>query len=546
MKKIVFLLVAVGAMLASCNPMEDVYDELDNNQKAVVGNDNITLTDDDYDALDLDEGEFETDDQAKTLLPDFLSDKYPFWGQGSSVIVDYNLAPGGIDGVGEYMAATDYTLAKDDYAASGSQGAAFYPNEDPTSYLPDVLTTQFPNATEGEIVLLQYKQYVSTPTIGSANIVEYAFAGSFLGWTVTDVLGAEGWTAESAYAQGNGYNGGAMANDDWLISPEIDLTGETDVKFQISQAINYATNLDFMSILVSTDYTTDVNAATWTPINLATSPAGNSNDFVLSEEFDFSAYDNTKLHIAFRYQSTDTDAGRWRIENVALKTIGVTGATNDLSSYYQLDENGDWQLVEDVYYLSAADYDTMGTGSGQPGQYNNFSSSIPPNNYLPVFLASKYPYAQEEDQITLMYKYYNGATVVFGNIYTYTNGVWEGYKASLQFGYDDGVWVPDNTIQYALVRSDYDYLAAELANEPGYENAASSMGNYGNLDRREGTSAYWSDEMIAVAMDILLDKLDPSAAEEQKYLVTFDIYNGTNTTETIAMIKINGEWIVNE
>lgn len=548
MKKLVFLLVAVGTMFTSCDPMEDIYEDIDSVDKPIVGSDEYTLTDDDYDALELEDYMFETENQAKELLPDFIAGMYPYWGQGSSVVVDYNLAPAGIDGVRELMSASNYTLSKDDYEASGSEGAGFYPNEDPADYLPAILGEQFPDATAGQIALLEYKQYTEIPEVGVSNLVDADFktAQTLLDWTAVSVTGTQEWEGTQYGATMNGFDSGANVNEDWLISSEIDLTGQSDPLFQVTQILNYANGDDWYQILISTDYEGDASTATWDVIEVSPSPAGDSWTAVTSNDYNLSAYEDETIHIAFKYQSDATTAATWEIEHVLIKVIGVAGETVDISSYYQYTEAGEWEVLEDAYYLSTADYDAMGTASGQPGQYNNFSSSIAPDNYLPRFLAKTYPYAQEEDQLAVMYKYYNGSsTVVQGNVYTYMNGMWIGYQASLQFGYDNGIWVPDNTIKYTLIRSDYDYMSAQLVDDPDYTTPAESMGNYGNFDRREGNSAYWSEDMIAVAMGILLDKMDPSAAEGQKYLMTYDIYNGTNTTESMSLIKTDGVWVRN-
>lgn len=45
---------------------------------------------------------------------------------------------------------------------------------------------------------------------------------------------------------------------------------------------------------------------------------------------------------------------------------------------------------EDAYELSTADYDAMGTGKNEPGEHDNFSYKIDPNDYLPDFCAGKY------------------------------------------------------------------------------------------------------------------------------------------------------------
>ena len=62
---------------------------------------------------------------------------------------------------------------------------------------------------------------------------------------------------------------------------------------------------------------------------------------------------------------------------------------------------------------------------GDAGKYDNFSSSVLPEDYLPAFLAIKYPYAQEDDAITIVYEYYaNYTNSLLADVYTYTDGVW--------------------------------------------------------------------------------------------------------------------------
>lgn len=129
-----------------------------------------------------------------------------------------------------------------------------------------------------------------------------------------------------------------------------------------------------------------------------------------------------------------------------------------------------------------------------------------------------------------------------------TGGVWTGHESvidtTLQFGFEDGIWVPDNTIRYTMTTDDYATIVAALADQ--YPSATSSMENYGNMDRRAGNPAEWTNPMVLDAINVVLDALNPSAEEEQKYVVTIDVYNGSNTTEDFAVIKIGGEWIYQE
>jgi len=548
MKRFIYCLAIFGITLIGCNPMEDIYDGLDTSADPIVGNETYTLTSDDYEELGLTFGSFNSIDDAKDALPAFLAEKYPFWGEGSSVVVGYNLYVGSAEGISDYSGADVYTLSNSDYAFTGSDAFGFYPDVDATSQIPNVLANQIAFPVEGQIVLAEYKQYFEDPVVGLANLVEYDFNGSFEGWTIQEEFGGNDvWTSLTGYVQGNGYFGGQVENVEWLVSPSIDLTGEDNLKFQISQAIRFAGDLSLLKILVSTDYSGDVATATWDEINLAIAPAGDSDTMFLSEDYDFSAYDDETINIAFKYESTNSDAARWRIESLAIKTLGAAGETDSKGEYFMY-SGGTWEAVDGVYFLSSSDYDSMGTASGQPGQYNNFSSSTPADSYIPTFLGIEYPYAQEEDQLIVIYKYYSssaGATQTRGNEYTYLNGEWMPHQTTiattLQFGFENGVWIPDNTIRYTMTDSDYAVIVAELADT--YPAATASMSNYGNMDRRPGNVAEWTNPMVLAAINVVLDNIAPSAEEEQKYIVTIDVYNGSNTTEDFAVIKMGGEWV---
>jgi len=94
MKKIAFLLTAIGLILVGCNPLEDIYEDIDSQANPIIGNAEYTLTDDDYADLDLGFGSFNSEQQAKDSVPQLLSEMYPLWGEGSAVLVNYNLFRG--------------------------------------------------------------------------------------------------------------------------------------------------------------------------------------------------------------------------------------------------------------------------------------------------------------------------------------------------------------------------------------------------------------------------------------------------------------------
>jgi hypothetical protein len=554
MKRIIYCLAILGITLVGCNPMEDIYNEMDTSADPIVGSEAYTLTSDDYAELDLGFGSFSSIEDAKADLPDFLAGKYPFWGQGSSVLVGYQLYIGNAEGVSDFTYSDIYEFSNSDYATTGSDAFGFYPNVNATSAIPAILDAQVTGPTEGQIVLAKYDQYTEVPEVGLADLLFYDFAGSFEGWSVVEEYGDdEVWTTETGNIRGNGYFGDQTTNAEWLVSPSIDLTGESDLKFQITQELDFAGDVSLVKILVSTDYSSDVLTATWDEITLANPATG---DMASSEDYDFSAYDGETINIAFRYASIgddpatvgvdEGDASRWRIQSLAIKTLGATGDTNSKGEYFMYTE-GSWEAVEGVYYLSSADFDSMGEGSGQPGQYDNFGSSVPPNNYLPTFLSLNFPFAQEDEELFVIYDYFSSSSGAQrrGNLFTVTNGSFEGHESTisttLQFGFDNGDWVPDNTIRYTLSADDYAAIISALAAD--YPTATGSMGNYGNMDRRAGNSAEWTNAMVLEAVSVVLDIIDPSAAEEQKYVVTIEVYNGSNTTEDFAVEKMGGEWV---
>ena len=556
MKKLVYLLTVLGLVITGCNPNEDIYNQIDAQANPIIGNVEYTLVEDDYDTLDLDETYFESVDAAKLALPAFLTDLYPTFQEGSTVNVGYNLFVGDAEGVSDFIESDTYNLQNDDYASFGSVAFGFYPNETPEDFIPAILDTQVAAPVAGQLVLATFKQYVDEPVIGLANLYQAVFPTDYAGFELISVAGddALGWTVGAANVQGSGFSGGAANTvEEWLISPEIDLTGESDLLFQITQEIDFLGDAALIDVMVSVDYTTggDVAASTWTALAFDKTIYGS---LTTSEDFDFSAYDGQTIHVGLKYSSVaddpattmddEGDSPRWRVQDFAVRTIGVEGDTENLGEYYTY-TGSEWELAEDVYYLSSADYNSMGEESGQPGRFDNFSGSTPPENYLPTFLDIKFPFAQEEDEIYIIYKFFSGGVSRQGNLYTYTNGAWVGdmdiIATTLQFGFENGEWVPDNTIRYSLVPGDYDAIVADLA--ATYPDATSSMDNFGNFERRVGNAAEWTNPMVLEALNIVLNNLNPSAEEAQKYIVTVEIYNGANGTEDFAVIKEGGVWV---
>lgn len=217
------------------------------------------------------------------------------------------------------------------------------------------------------------------------------------------------------------------------------------------------------------------------------------------------------------------------------------GSTNTLTNPFVFDGDN-WN---EVLELTDDQYIEMGES------FPNFSNRDEAETKIAIFLNMNYPYEQfeEGDRKIVLYKYYDGEDQIGLAHYAYTNSEWVALSSTatetLKFGNNGETWEPDNTIKYELTSADFAYIGDQLAND--YPGPAGSAENYGNFDRREGNSNYWSREMILEGLNLLLNNIDPDAEVGQKYSMTYDIYNGTNTTETMNVIKIEGgDWIVNE
>ncbi len=547
MKKILILLTIFSMVFTSCEPLEMINAESDAIPNPIVGDAEYTLTADDYETFGLNYGSFGSEDAAKSTIPPFLAEMFPVWGKNSSVLLNYQLYIGNADGISDYTSSEDYSLALADYPGNTDNAVAFYESESPAELLPGILASGVATAADGDVVLAKYKQYVGETVNGITDFYtrDFVGAGTLLDFEAVSVSGDQVWEGTNYGAKVTGYSGGQrLVNEDWLISSEIDLASFPNSSFQATQIFNYGDPSGF-SVLISADYTDDVAAATWDVIELTNVPDGTSWTAYTSEAYSLAAYNGETVNIAFKYTSSDSNAGTYEIEDVILRAPGVEGVTERKSAFYTY-EGGSWELSEGVYYLSDADFDSMGEASGQPGKYNNFSSSISPDDYLLNFLSNKYPYALEGDDLSVIYKYYssNSGAQLRGNLYTYMNGAWSSYKStissSLQFGHDGSVWVPDNTIKYTLIRNaDYEYMASQLT-DAEYAGLIGNLASYGDFDYN------WTDAQIHYALALFLDHLDPSAAEGQKYILTYVIYdNGENDYQT-SFIKTDGAWVVND
>ncbi|HEY9170467.1 MAG TPA: hypothetical protein VIN72_13315 [Lutibacter sp.] len=147
----------------------------------------------------------------------------------------------------------------------------------------------------------------------------------------------------------------------------------------------------------------------------------------------------------------------------------VAGASTNKEVYYKY-SGSSWTPAQGIYALSTEDYDSMGTGAGQPGQFDNFSSSIPPENYIPTLLAKLFNYPQNGNKQIVSYKYFSGGTQTRVDEYVFENGKWIKPSSIIekteQFVFSNIGWVFDPTIKMTMVSSDYQLMVDYVLNTP--------------------------------------------------------------------------------
>lgn len=152
---------------------------------------------------------------------------------------------------------------------------------------------------------------------------------SFNKFTAYSVKGDEKWTFDAKYgAKMSGYvtaDSKSYENEDWFITPALNLEGKTEVKIKFDHArgpkgsIEVGVTEGWYKVLVSTNYTEgDPTAATWTEIegvNHGTSAWG----YVSSGELTLPAEAlKANARVAFKYLCSDAESATWEIKNLEI------------------------------------------------------------------------------------------------------------------------------------------------------------------------------------------------------------------------------------
>lgn len=562
MKKTYLLItMLIGLAFTGCEPMEDIHEEIDASLENVEGNLDYTLTEDDYEViLEMAYPNFSSEDEAKELIPVVLNENFPALGKGSSIKVGYDLySP---------IRVEEYTVDASEYPESNY----FASTED----VADFLDSRFDAAKNGAFKEVTYNAV--------AEEIEYTLDDDDLDEIAAGLMDTYPDQAGNLdqYGNFNRRSGWDVYWTDAMIADGIDiaLANEFDAKEGELYAVTFETYGDydeetltvrfdgnnfvlFGTVDNATEYELDnPDDYYWIADQLegtypdATASMDEYENFerradedaywsksmiaealslLLDEKFP-SAVDGDAFNVEYRIYN-----GSGGTETMTLVKDGDSYSRPSTISVVQETSvfaytNGSW---DKPFTFTSEDYSEMGQS------YPNFSDEDEAMYKIAIFLGNEFPYAEPGDMVAVAYDFYDGGVSTEYAKFQFRNGEFTNIPSvieqSLSFGNNGSEWVPDNTIKYTLSGDDYAYIASELSEQ--YPGPTESMSNYSNFEKR-GNGSSWDDDMVLEAMNILLDEIAPGAEEGQKYLLTYAVYNGTNTTEDIYLIKTGGEWVL--
>lgn len=209
--------------------------------------------------------------------------------------------------------------------------------------------------------------------------------------------------------------------ESYLVSPEIDLTAATAPRLSFDMACNHlkgAQAADHFTVWVSTDFTDNVTTAQWTKVNVPNWPKKDSWNMVPSGAIDLTAFKGKKVRIGFRYVATGQKAPTWQLKN--LKVEENVGEYYNVMLYKEIGENelarasraGEVAPTASLLFRYSAtggwsEYknDAVRVVVVDPAIYTSVGADFlaSPETVLPTYLAKKYPYAEEDARMAVVY-----------------------------------------------------------------------------------------------------------------------------------------------
>ena len=541
MKKIFYSFAILSLLFTSCNPLEDIYDEIDAKTaiNGIIGDVERTLSDDDYADLDLSFGNFSSVDDAKLMLPSFITSQYPALGvtfkddgsinEASSALITYKLfSP---------IKFEEYTLVGADYAAlelTSLNNSGEY---------NDFFDQKFPSEVKGTVIDLTFK---TEPTISNYTLTndDYDLVGSgrFDNFDIRDgrddaLIEARRVKIQTILLNNfpeaafgvkynvtyKAYDGSSTEEYNLEVQLEENPTDPSktttytlvNADYQLIGNGNF-NNFDIRDGKPEADV--QVRRAKIETILLNNYPSAVSGDFFVISYDTYDGVGRPVLEMILQFDGTN-----YNIFDVKVYAL-YTFTLEDTTMRFTLVD--DWAAP---ISFTSEEYELMG-GSGR---FSNFSGETSEaNRKIAIYLETLYPFAANEDFVAVQYNFYSGSVSTKNVNFVFDGTVWNSISSvidtELKFGHDGSSWVPDNTIKYTLTNADF---------------ASVDNGRYNNFDVRAGKA----EETVAsrvVKLNVILKANFPTSVKGQKFSVTYAVFDGANGVRTTNVILEGADYIL--
>ena len=148
-----------------------------------------------------------------------------------------------------------------------------------------------------------------------------SFETEFGIYTTFDVSGPQSWMIDYHTAKMTGYSGGSHANEDWLLSSPVAVTGVDHAKVSVNYSAQYqSSNANDVTLMVSSDYVfgSDPSTATWTTMSSTYPNTSSFNDFQ-TVETSLDNFIGQNVTVAIRYTSTDSQSRTIEVKSITVQ-----------------------------------------------------------------------------------------------------------------------------------------------------------------------------------------------------------------------------------
>ncbi|MDA3881707.1 MAG: hypothetical protein PF481_00310 [Bacteroidales bacterium] len=584
MRYLKYITLALIVAFTSCeftDPLNDDLEEIGNEVNVEI---NYTLSDDDYstlydhilyrDSSDAANAEFIlankyfTDDiPATNYIPIILDVIRPNLA-GAKANVTFNYNGEATKELTKIANADSYTITHSNYEQIDSTLGFinyFAPPYIPADYIPNILKHNVKYEGTNDTVVVEYLYSDNAVKVDFNKKINAELSESFengdLGlFSSVNTKGSQSWSyvpKDNGAVSISGYDDVYYDNEDWLVSPVIDLASVTNTYLRIRHNVRYYESGSLL-LLVTTDTNSDVSEAQWSEYQID-NPETEINEYVYSELFNLSAYDESKIRVALKYTSSvaSSVAPEWSVSEIKVGNYGysiIGGGDNYLvQQYYQFDSiDALWTPIDNIYRLNQSDFSSLDLNT------TAFSESMPAKDYLPELANNLYPNAAAEGVVYFVYNYEAESTVTIADKLTKTETGWLSAYSYVQEAIEpyrntDNIWRFDPSEIIEMTADDYQIVIDYVNSVPEYaEHNSSTYSNseyyfgasayYGNFDIRSG-SFYepvldtWQNAVITALLEGFLPNKYPNATQyvngvEVFYYITFQTYSGSSQNYT--------------